>query len=145
MIHFSTIFYCTSLDLLLSIFLHFCCFRNIYSSSSSFHILPKHLHFFHHALKTFTTMHAHVPETEKIVSVASNLTKVHSLEAAIFHTMAYKLSLEINKNKITPKTSLLFSKFCTTSLKSRNKNHLRTILSYLCSWPKSRRNLRNCI
>ena len=34
---------------------------------------------FHHALKTFTTMQAHVPETEDIVTVASNLSKVHSL------------------------------------------------------------------
>ena len=55
-------------------------------------------------------MQAHVPETEDIVTVASNLSKEHSLKAAIFHTMAYKLSLEINKNKITPKTLIAFLK-----------------------------------
>ena len=54
-------------------------------------------------------MQAHVSETEDIVTVASNLSKVHSLKAAIFHTMAYKLSLEINKkNKKTPKTLIAF-------------------------------------
>ena len=37
-------------------------------------------------------------------------SKVHSLKAAIFHTMAYQLSLEINKNKITPKTIFAFHK-----------------------------------
>ena len=55
-------------------------------------------------------MQAHVPETKDIVTVASNLSKVHSLEAAIFHTMAYKLSLEINENTITPKTLIAFLK-----------------------------------
>ena len=58
-----------------------------------------------------TTMQARVPGTEDIVRVAFNLSKVHkSLKAAIFHTMAYKLSLEINKNKITPKTLIAFPK-----------------------------------
>ena len=55
-------------------------------------------------------MQAPVPETEDVVTIASNLSKVHSLKAAIFHTMAYKLSLEINKNKITPKTLIAFLK-----------------------------------
>ena len=31
-------------------------------------------------------MQAHDPETEDVVTVASNLSKVHSLKAAIFHT-----------------------------------------------------------
>ena len=55
-------------------------------------------------------MQAPVPETEDVVTVASNLSNVHSLKAAIFHTMAYKLSLEINKLKITPKTLIAFLK-----------------------------------
>ena len=54
-------------------------------------------------------MQAHVPEKEDEVTGVSNLSKVHSLKAAIFHTMAYKLSLEINKNKITKKNSHRFS------------------------------------
>ena len=55
-------------------------------------------------------MQAPDPETEDVVTVASNFSKVHSLKAAIFHTMAYKLSLEINRNKITPKTLIAFLK-----------------------------------
>ena len=43
-------------------------------------------------------------ETEDVVTVTSNHSKVHSLKAAIFHTMAFKLSLELNKNKITQKS-----------------------------------------
>ena len=49
-------------------------------------------------------------ETEDIFTMTLNLSKVHNLKAAIFHTMAYKLSLEINKNKITPKSLIAFLK-----------------------------------
>ena len=42
--------------------------------------------------------------------MTSDFSKVHSLKAAIFHTMAFKLSLEINKNKITPKSLIAFLK-----------------------------------
>ena len=49
-------------------------------------------------------------ETEDIITMTSDFSKVHSLKAAIFHTMAYKLPLEINKNKITPKTLIAFLK-----------------------------------
>ena len=49
-------------------------------------------------------------ETENIITMTSDFSKVHSLKAAIFHTMAYKLSLEINKNKINPKTIIAFLK-----------------------------------
>ena len=49
-------------------------------------------------------------EREDIINMTSSLSKVHSLKAAIFHTMALKLSLEINKNKITPKTLIAFLK-----------------------------------
>ena len=49
-------------------------------------------------------------EVEDIITMTSSQSKVHSLKAAIFHTMAYKLSLEINKNKITPKTKIAFLK-----------------------------------
>ena len=43
-------------------------------------------------------------EVEDIINMNSSQSKAHSLKAANFHTMAYKLSLEINHNKITPKT-----------------------------------------
>ena len=49
-------------------------------------------------------------ETEDVITVTSYLSKVHSLKAAIFHTMAFKLSLEINKNKVTPKSLIAFLK-----------------------------------
>ena len=49
-------------------------------------------------------------ETDDIITRTSDFSKVHSLKAAIFHTMAFKLSLEINKNKITPKTLIAFLK-----------------------------------
>ena len=42
--------------------------------------------------------------------MTSEFSKVHSLKAAIFHTMAFKLSLEIHKNKITPKCLIAFLK-----------------------------------
>ena len=40
---------------------------------------------------------------------------------AIFHTMAYKLSLEINKNKITPKSLIAFLKvfYYVTQIKKK--------------------------
>ena len=47
-------------------------------------------------------------ETEEIVTVTSNLSKVPCLKAAIFHTMAIKLSVEFNKNKVTHKSLLAF-------------------------------------
>ena len=40
----------------------------------------------------------------------TSTSKVHSLKAAIFHTMAFKVSLEINNNKITPKNLIAFFK-----------------------------------
>ena len=47
-------------------------------------------------------------EVEDIITMTSSHSKVHSLKAAIFHTMTYKLSLEINNNKITPKSLIAF-------------------------------------
>ena len=63
-------------------------------------------------------------EVEDIITMTSSQSKVHSLKAAIFHTMAYKLSLEINKNKITPKTIIAFLKvlYNFTQIKMK-KNH----------------------
>ena len=49
-------------------------------------------------------------ETNDILAITSTTSKVHSLKAAIFHTMAYKLSLEINHNKITSKSLIAFLK-----------------------------------
>ena len=41
-------------------------------------------------------------EVEDIITMTSSQSKVHSLKAAIFHTMAYKLSLEITNIKTRP-------------------------------------------
>ena len=49
-------------------------------------------------------------EVEDIINMTSSHSKAHSLKAAIFHTMAYKLSLEINNNKITPNSLIAFLK-----------------------------------
>ena len=49
-------------------------------------------------------------ETDDIITMTSDFSNVPSLKAAIFHTMAFKLSLEINKNKITPKCHIAFLK-----------------------------------
>ena len=49
-------------------------------------------------------------ETEDSITMTSDFSKVHSLKAAIIHTMAIELSLEINKNKITPKCLIAFLK-----------------------------------
>ena len=60
-------------------------------------------------------------ETEDIITMTSDFSKVHSLKAAIFHTMAFKLSLEINKNKITPKSLIAFLKvlYSVTQIKKK--------------------------
>ena len=64
-------------------------------------------------------------ETEDIITMTSTTSKVHSLKAAIFHTMAFKLSLEINNNKITPKSLIAFFKvlYNVTQIKKK-KNHI---------------------
>ena len=49
-------------------------------------------------------------EVEDIINMTSSQSKANSLRAAIFHTMAYKLSLEINNNKITPKSLITILK-----------------------------------
>ena len=49
-------------------------------------------------------------EVADIMNMTSSQSKAHSLKAAIFHTMAYKLSLEISNNKITPKSPITFLK-----------------------------------
>ena len=60
-------------------------------------------------------------ETEDAVTVADNLSKVHSLKGAIFDTMAFKLSLEINKNKITQKSLIAFLKVLYNISKIKKK------------------------
>ena len=45
---------------------------------------------FRHTVKTFVKLLAPNSETEDNVTVTSNLSKVHSSKAAIFHTMAFE-------------------------------------------------------
>ena len=65
--------------------------------------------------------HGPIAEVEDIITMTSSQSKVHILKAAIFHTMAYKLSLEINKNKITPKTNIASLKVPYNVAQIKNK------------------------
>ena len=49
-------------------------------------------------------------------------TAAHSFKAAIFHTMAFKLSLEINNDQITPSTKRSFLKVLYIVCKNKKKN-----------------------
>ena len=60
--------------------------------------------------------------------MTSSTSKVHSLKAAIFHTMAFKLSLEINNNKITPKNLIFESPIYYYANKEEKKSHLSNTL-----------------
>ena len=67
-------------------------------------------------------------ETNDILTMTSEFSKVHSLKAAIFHTMAFKLSLEIHKNKITPKCLIAFPTGTIQRHPNKEeKNHFRAI------------------
>ena len=120
MIHSSTQFCCTSLTL-------YC-----HSSYTSFVLetsilLPPSILFQNISTSPFsssTGLSRHGPnaEIQDIITVTSSHSKVHSLKAAIFHTMAYKLSLEINNNKITPKSLIAFLKvlYNVTQIKKKH-------------------------
>ena len=109
MIQFSTIF-CTPFDFLLSISLYFLFFKHLFFYLLHPHFSRTHPLLFRHLIKTSVNMLAPDSKTEDVITVTSNLSKVHSLKAAIFHTLAFKLSLEINKNKITQKSLIAFLK-----------------------------------
>ena len=108
-------------DLIFSSFLHFLCFRNIYSSSSSIQVLSEHPHFSFFALFQPSSPWLQMLKQNDIITMTSEFSNVHSLKAAIFHTMAFKLSLEIHKNKITPKCLIDFLKvlYNVTQLKKK--------------------------
>ena len=59
-------------------------------------------------------------EIKKIVQ--STESKLHSLKASIFHTMAYKMSLEINKGDITLPTRRSFLKVLYNVCQIRKKD-----------------------
>ena len=61
-------------------------------------------------------------EVEDIITMTSSQSKVPSLEAANFYTMAYKLSLEINNNKITPKSLIAFLKILCNVAQIKRKH-----------------------
>ena len=71
-------------------------------------------------------------EIQDIITMTSSHSKVHSLKAAIFHTMAYKLSLEINNNKITPKSLIAFLKVLYNVFQiKKNTLHLNNIQGFM--------------
>ena len=53
--------------------------------------------------------------------ISSN--NANSLKAAIFHTMAFKLSLEINTDQVTIATKRSFSKFLYNVCKIKKEKH----------------------
>ena len=63
-------------------------------------------------------------EIQDIITMTSSHSKVHSLKAALFHTMAYKLSLEINNNKITPKSLIAFLKVLYNVTQIKKKHYI---------------------
>ena len=75
-------------------------------------------------------------ETDDIITMTSDFSKVHSLKAAIFHTMAFKLSLEMNKNKITPKCLIAFLKVLYNVTQIKKKNTFEQYLRIHLEGPK---------
>ena len=121
MVQFSTTFCCTPLYSLLSKFPILLCFRNFFF----FFILHPHSSrtspLLFRPTNSMTMLAPDNSETEDVVTVAANLSKVHSLKAAILHTMAFKLSLEINTNKITQKSLIAFLKVLYNISKIKKK------------------------
>ena len=70
--------------------------------------------------------------------VTSTESKVHSLKAAIFHTMAYKMSLEINKGNITLPTRRSFLKVLYNVCQIKKKQMpLNSIIEFMLMDQKS--------
>ena len=69
--------------------------------------------------------------------VNSTNSQVHSLKAAIFHTMAYKISLEITNGTLTPLQDVRFRKSFTTSVKL--KRNVVILNNFIVSMLKARR------
>ena len=72
------------------------------------------------------------PQSSEIKQLVDSTTsKVHSLKTAIFHTMVYKMSLEINKGNVTLPTRRSFLKVlynvCQVKKKQINFEHLYRI------------------
>ena len=61
-----------------------------------------------------------VSETNQTKLIPS--TTAHSFRAAIFHTMAFKLSLKINNDQVTPSTTRSFLKVLYNVCKIKTKN-----------------------
>ena len=90
--------------------------RSTFPNSST--PLQIHPHFI--TISTRLPMAPQKSEIKKIVK--STESKVHSLKAAIFHTMAYKMSLEINKGDITLPTRRSFLKVLYNVCQIRKKD-----------------------
>ena len=62
------------------------------------------------------------PQDPKTNSKFISCTNANSLKAAIFHIMAFKMSLEINKDKVTIPKEKYFLKVLYNSCKIKKKN-----------------------
>ena len=89
------------------------------------------LPFVHHKLAPQDT------ETNQTKLIPS--TTAHSLKAAIFHTMAFKILLEMNNDQITSSTKRSFLKvlYYVCKIKKKNKNFEQYARLYL-DGPKNR-------
>ena len=136
MILYSTKPYTTQVENLMSIFSELLCFRNIYSS---FSFLFSHLAESAHCdlrlpgLLADSSNYCHVIFLSKISAWLPlrtlkktkflSSTNANSLNAAIFHTMAFKMSLEDNIDKVTIPTKTFFLKVLYIVCKiSKNTN-----------------------
>ena len=121
MILYKTKLFSTYVENLLTIFSELFCFRNIHSSSSLlFASLAQTRNctaLLSELLRASSSCHILLKILKKTISS----TNAISLEAAIFHSMAFKLSLVINNDQITIPTKRAFLKVLYKVCKIKKK------------------------
>ena len=112
MILYGTKLYGTHVQNLMTIFSEFLCFRNIYSSLSLLFshlaestncdlLLPGLLADFTHWPRSLSTISQWLLQNLKNTRTPACSSKALCLISAIFHTMAFKMCLDIDNNKLT--------------------------------------------
>ena len=144
MIHFSTAFCGTPLHSLLSKFLILLCFRNIYSSSSSVHILPEHLYF---SFVPRIQSHCWPPTILKqkmwllLQPISQKSTVLKPPSSTPWHLSSLSRSI---KTRSPRSLSWPFKGLIQHLQKKEETNHIRAILSHPLRLTK-KCHLRNCI
>ena len=122
MILFSTKLYRTNVEHLISIFSENFCFRNIHSSSTL--LFTSLAQLYSSIISTFVRLHLCIlmaPEPKTTTKFISS-NNANTLKAVIFHTMAFKLSLEINMDQITIPTKRFLLKVLYNVCKIKEKH-----------------------